>query len=635
MKANKKRRHSILVRIGTIVGIGTLIIMLIMTLFPLGELRNSGYNKLLQEVESASQKLVEKISTDLQQGEEVVRNIAYYLSNNANANPCSREQAINLVQNTLASYPFIVGIGLAYEPNAFDGQDESYRGKRGNGYQGRFVPYIAKDENGVARLSDTCSTHNDPKLGQWYFQPLQTGKAFVSEPYRLNIFNRKDVLLFTMSEPIVQHGKYIGTVAVDIELSGILAWIRETSTLNGIATFSFYSPAGALLASSNKQHTSSTFDWKQLPQAERDAIVNKQRILHEAQDNVNYITPFYLSTSTTPLILSLNFNKQAAMLSVYKDLSLAFWVGVILTGLLLVGVLYVMRKMLHPVRLLAERIAKLALGELSTSPIGYEQRNDEMGVISRSYADMTLRLQEVVNGIEHAAHNLDQSSDHISSSATEIANAAEVEASSTDEVLSQCTNVFGICKNGNSTVKATSNAVTLAQEKLKNLANSIHKTTNVLGEIVNREMLLAEISGQTNILALNAAVAAARAGESGRGFAVIASEVRNLAENSAEIVNGIQGLRDSSISLSEVTLKELENLQAVMLNIIEKMTGLNDNSHHITDSIQQIELAVTGLSNTANKNALGAAQLSDASLEIVQQVKTLRNELGYFKIEKS
>jgi len=65
------------------------------------------------------------------------------------------------------------------------------------------------------------------------------------------------------------------------------------------------------------------------------------------------------------------------------------------------------------------------------------------------------------------------------------------------------------------------------------------------------------------------------------------------------------------------------------------MTGLNDNSHHITDSIQQIELAVTGLSNTANKNALGAAQLSDASLEIVQQVKTLRNELGYFKIEKS
>ena len=319
-------------------------------------------------------------------------------------------------------------------------------------------------------------------------------------------------------------------------------------------------------------------------------------------------------------------------MSVYRGLNLYFWIGLLLALTLLLVVLFAMRRQLRPVKVLAERIEALAEGHLSTQRMGYEERQDETGLIARSYADMVQRLRSVIASIEHSARELNTSSEHISDSANEIASASEMEASSTDEVLSQCTGVLGVCKNDVSIADGAASSIVRAQNQLKNLADSIHQTSRTLNEIVNREMLLAEVSAQTNILALNAAVSAARAGEQGRGFAVIASEVRSLAERSAEIVNGIQALRDTSLSVSEASLKELERLQTVMATLIDKMAGLNENSHHITDSMQQIEVAVTTLSDTANSNAQAASALSEASGDIVTRVRTLRNEIAHFKM---
>ena len=184
-------------------------------------------------------------------------------------------------------------------------------------------------------------------------------------------------------------------------------------------------------------------------------------------------------------------------------------------------------------------------------------------------------------------------------------------------------------------VKATSQAIDAAREKLKSLAENIHATNATLADIVDRERQLSEISSQTNILALNAAVEAARAGDLGRGFAVVASEVRNLAEQSAEIVNGMHGLRENSTQVTEATLQDLQRLQHVMTALMERMTGLNENSQQIAESIQQVEMAVSSLSNTAHRNAEASASLSNSSSDVLDRIHGLRDEVGHFKLEKS
>lgn len=628
------KRRSILLPVGLIVGAGMLIILLIMLLVPLYLLSESGYERLVNRVEHSSQALVDKIKADLTQGEEFAKTCADLFSTE-DKTPCSREQIIELIKNALPSYPFVIGAGLVYEPNAFDGADSLYAGVTGNGFQGRFIPYIDKDINGVAHLDDTCYSHINEETGAWYFVTLRTGKAFISELYTTKVFERLNVPVFTLAEPITRRGQNIGVMSVDIELERILDWIRNAKSFDGIATVSFYSPLGRLLASSRTDALDSEcFDWSSLSHAESHTLREREKIFHQVGDEVRYITPFYFDSCETPLLLCIDFNKSEAMMSVYRGLSLYFWIGLLLALVLLLLVLFVMRRQLRPIKVLAERIESLAEGHLSTQRMGYEERQDETGLISRSYADMVQRLRGVIAGIERSARELNTSSEHINESANEIASASEMEASSTDEVLSQCTGVLGVCKNDMSIADGAASSIVRAQNQLKSLADSIHKTNRTLGEIVNREMLLAEVSAQTNILALNAAVSAARAGEQGRGFAVIASEVRSLAERSAEIVNGIQALRDTSFTVSEASLKELERLQTVMATLIDKMVGLNENSHHITDSMQQIEVAVTTLSNTANTNAQAASALSEASADIVTRVKNLHSEVTHFKMEE-
>ncbi len=624
------KNRSILFRISLLVGCGAGLVMLVLAFLPFKQLKRAGYERLIQQVEEASLDLTTRIGSDLAQSVSFTHATAKLLSGEV---AISRSQIMSMIENLLPHYPFVTGIGLVYEPNGFDGKDSLHLGEKGSGFYGRFLPYIVMGRDGKAHFSDTSHTHIDPEIGTWYFEPKRTKKAFASDAYYLDLLDRKNVLLFSFAEPILKGNNFVGVVAADIELERITAWVNNTEALAGLATVSLYSPTGKLASTTDEANAPPTFDWERLSAAEHDAILAKERILHEEGNHVSYISPFFMSTCEKPLLLSIDFDKNVAIQRAYRQMAMILLLGAALCIVLFVIVLYLLRSLLRPIHLIANRLGDLAHGNLITEPIGYEKRNDELGLMAQSFHGMVSQLRSVIRAIASSTHELNANSTHIHASSQAIADAAQNSAASTEEVLAQCTSVLEVSQHNLEMANQTANDVRNAQSSLKDLTVSINETNQTLEEIVSREMLLAEIASQTNILALNAAVEAARAGEAGRGFSVVATEVRVLAERSAEIVSGINELRKNSQKVSETTLADLEQLQKVLESIIGYMEQMNTNSHQITVAMGQIDVAMNNLSSTAQVNATSSDQLASESESIVGHVNDLNQEMAHFRMD--
>lgn len=624
------KNRSILFRISLLVGCGAGLVMLVLAFLPFRQLKRAGYERLIQQIEEASLDLTTRIGSDLAQSVSFTHATAKLLSGEV---AISRSQIMSMIENLLPHYPFVTGIGLVYEPNGFDGKDSLHLGEKGSGFYGRFLPYIVMGRDGKAHFSDTSHTHIDPEIGTWYFEPKRTKKAFASDAYYLDLLDRKNVLLFSFAEPILKGNNFVGVVAADIELERITAWVNNTEALAGLATVSLYSPTGKLASTTDEANAPPTFDWERLSAAEHDAILAKERILHEEGNHVSYISPFFMSTCEKPLLLSIDFDKNVAIQRAYRQMAMILLLGAALCIVLFVIVLYLLRSLLRPIHLIANRLGDLAHGNLITEPIGYEKRNDELGLMAQSFHGMVSQLRSVIRAIASSTHELNANSTHIHASSQAIADAAQNSAASTEEVLAQCTSVLEVSQHNLEMANQTANDVRNAQSSLKDLTVSINETNQTLEEIVSREMLLAEIASQTNILALNAAVEAARAGEAGRGFSVVATEVRVLAERSAEIVSGINELRKNSQKVSETTLSDLEQLQKVLESIIGYMEQMNTNSHQITVAMGQIDVAMNNLSSTAQVNATSSDQLASESESIVGHVNDLNQEMAHFRMD--
>lgn len=319
-------------------------------------------------------------------------------------------------------------------------------------------------------------------------------------------------------------------------------------------------------------------------------------------------------------------------------------------GLGIVATILITRNIARPLGIVTKGIDEIAKGNLLVSSIQIKN-NDEIGVLAKSVNEMKDNLQLIVRQVVSISGKVNQQSDELSISSNEVklgsqqiaitmnelAGGAEEQANSALE-SSKAVENFNIGINetdsaGNK-LKTASNDVFEKAKEGKELMDQSVQQIEAISQIVSESMkkvisldekngdiyqlvhVIKEVAAQTNLLALNAAIEAARAGEHGKGFAVVADEVRKLAEQVTSSVSDITFITKGIQEESKLVVETLQNgvQQTAIGNEQIKNTGetFNTITEYVSTMVEEIDQVTENLS----KMKLGSQQLSAFSQEI-------------------
>jgi len=333
---------------------------------------------------------------------------------------------------------------------------------------------------------------------------------------------------------------------------------------------------------------------------------------------------------------------------------------------------WVSRSIASGTTMVLERAATIAKGDLSGAAIVITT-NDELGELASAINGMQQSLRETISSVSASAERIATASEEFSATAAEQASGAESQKDQTNQVATamqeMSSTVQQVSDNSNKAAEASRKAAEIARHggsivedtlvKMHAIADSVGQTarkvqelgksSNQIGEIIG---VIDDIADQTNLLALNAAIEAARAGEQGRGFAVVADEVRKLAERTSKATKeitqmiqniqtetksaveamqsgtkqvelGVEATTQAGNSLQEI-IKSSEKVGEMVMLIATAATEQSSATEEINSNVEQIAKITQETATGANESAKAVHELSNLATELHAIVSKFR-----------
>ncbi|MCO8161211.1 methyl-accepting chemotaxis protein [Pseudomonas sp. 21LCFQ010] len=508
----------------------------------------------------------------------------------------------------------------------------------------------------------------DPRARGWYKAAQGAGKTIVTEPY---IASSSGKLVVTVATPVSQQGQMIGVAAADISLESISKTINSLN-FGGHGYAFIVSADGKILI-----HPDANRVLKPLSEVYPDNTPKVAAGVSEIEsaDKAEIIafTPVEGPTSSRWYVaLVLERDAAYAMLGEFRSSAITAMLVVVLAVILILGLL--IRVLMQPLHQMGSAMRDIAAGEGDLTKRLNITSQDEFGELARSFnqfverihtsirevASTAAQLGDVANQVVQASNSSIGSSDEqahrtesVAAAINELGAAAQEIARNAAQTSQKSGDASQLAGDGRQVVQQSIGAMNELSAKISESCARIEalngKTANI-GQILE---VITGISQQTNLLALNAAIEAARAGEAGRGFAVVADEVRNLAHRTQDSAQQVQGMieelqtgaRDAvttmlasqrhSESSVDITNRAGERLGSVTQRI-DEINEMNQSVAAATEQqtavVESINMDISQI-NSLNQQGVDNLKLTlQACNSLEQQTRRLQQLVGSFRI---
>lgn len=294
-------------------------------------------------------------------------------------------------------------------------------------------------------------------------------------------------------------------------------------------------------------------------------------------------------------------------------------------------VAWYVNKMLSPLNQIKKVLAKATAGDLSQRiPVG--DSGDEFSELALDFNTMINVIDALVYEMKQLSDQLACASADISNGAQQISDGAQQQSAAFEELSSSVEANAGHAEEADRVSQETANRARSTGSEMENVLESMSGIEASSKSIHEAVTVITDIAEQTNLLALNAAIEAARAGEQGKGFAVVADEVRKLAERSGASAREIMKVISESMQTVEQGVSTSRAAGEHLNDMLDKINDVAEKLSSISDATKEQSATMIENTSTVESNAAASEELASSSEEMANQSARLEKLVDKFKV---